>query len=99
MHPLPRSRIFVGQLSQELWKRIQKHLSTISLAEQNLRQGKKRTPVANRYLKAHKGITRGTQVSGLEKITLGICGGNLTRTLLQAESRWIYRLGSLAPAR
>lgn len=52
--------IYIGQMSQELHKRIQKHLSTISLAERDTRQGKKLTAIAKHYLKEHKGRTQRT---------------------------------------
>lgn len=42
-----------GQTTQQLRQRIQKHLSTIALADRDFRQGKKLTTVAEHFLKEH----------------------------------------------
>lgn len=94
----PCSKIYVGQTSQELRKRIQKHLSTISLADRDNRQKKKLTSLAEHFLTKHRGRPSGMQVFGLEKVPPWIRGGDPTRLLLQKESRWIFTLGALKPA-
>lgn len=46
----PCRKIYIGQTTQELRKRIQKHLSTITMAERDARLGKTLTPIADHFL-------------------------------------------------
>lgn len=89
----PCSKMYVGQTSQELCKRIQKHMSTITLAERDLRQGNRLTSKAEHFHKQHNGKLGGLRVVGLEKTC------NAVQLLLQKESKWIICLGSMAPDR
>lgn len=93
----PCSRIYIGQISQELHKRIHKHLSSITLADRDTSQGKKLTAVSENYYKHHWGNTWGLKVLGFEIIFLWIQGGDITKMLLRKESHWIFQLGALAP--
>lgn len=65
-----------------------------SFGWKRLRQGKKLTTVAEHYYK-EQGKLGGTQLVGLERVSLGMRGGDITRALLLRESRWIFQLGSL----
>lgn len=47
-------KLYVGQTSQELRKRVQQHVSTITLAQRDLDLGKKLTPVATHFLQKHR---------------------------------------------
>ncbi|XP_075688301.1 uncharacterized protein LOC142681493 [Rhinoderma darwinii] len=47
-------KVYIGQTSQELRKRIQHHLSTIRLAERDIKQNKILTSVASHFLQVHK---------------------------------------------
>ncbi|XP_056397116.1 uncharacterized protein LOC130291827 isoform X2 [Hyla sarda] len=49
----PCNQVYVGQTTQELRKRIQKHLSTISLADRDFRSEKTLTSVAAHYRRYH----------------------------------------------
>ncbi|KAM4050614.1 uncharacterized protein ACNLHF_017504 isoform 2-T2 [Anomaloglossus baeobatrachus] len=95
--PQVSSLVYVGQTSQELRKRIQKHISTINLAATDLKKGKTLTSVASHFLRFHSGSSRHLLVVGLEKIHETGRGGSSHKALLRAESRWIFHLGSLAP--
>lgn len=90
-------KMYVGQTSQELRKRTQQHLSNISLAERDHRQGKTLTSVASHFLQEHRGKTDGIKIVGLAKAFNNIRGGDMTNKLLQMESRWIYLLNSKTP--
>lgn len=67
-------KLYVGQTSQELRTRVQKHLSTIALAERDMKCRKKITPVADHlYWKCTE-----LQMIGLDKLQLSIGGGDPT---------------------
>ncbi|KAM4031888.1 elongation factor 1-alpha, somatic form-like [Anomaloglossus baeobatrachus] len=51
----PCNKLYVGQTSQELRKRAQKHLSTINLAAADQKKGNPITPVAAHFLERHQG--------------------------------------------
>ncbi|CAJ0937732.1 unnamed protein product [Ranitomeya imitator] len=94
----PCPLVYVGQTSQELRRRIQKHLSTISMAAADSRKDKTLTTVAAHFLRHHAGKYSGTKVVGLERIRGSDRGGPLESRLLQAEARWIFLLHSTAPS-
>ncbi|XP_072000686.1 uncharacterized protein [Engystomops pustulosus] len=89
--------IYVGQTGQELRRRIQQHLSSITTASNDLARGKKLSSVATHFLQVHHGSNHSLRVYGLEKIRWNPRGGNQTKELLKAESRWIYHLDALSP--
>lgn len=93
----PCRKIYVGQTSQELRRRIQQHFSNISLARRDQQQDKTLTTVASHYLPNHVGKYDKTKIIGLDQLRSTIRGGDLTPALLRSESRWIYRLNSVAP--
>ncbi|XP_069584088.1 uncharacterized protein [Ranitomeya imitator] len=90
-------RVYVGQTTQELRRRIQGHFSTINTAVADRRKGKTLTTVAAHYLTHHAGSYTNTRVIGLEHLRTSDRGGTLHKKLLQVESRWIYQLHSMAP--
>lgn len=45
----PCRKLYIGQSSQQLRKSIQKHLSTITLADRDYKLGKKLTPVEDHF--------------------------------------------------
>lgn len=55
-------KVYVGQTTQEIRKRIQRHLSDISLAKRDASQGKNLTSVASHFLQHHHGKPQGLQV-------------------------------------
>lgn len=93
----PCKRLYIGQTTQCLKQRIQKHFSTIALAARDKIQQKKLTPVAEHYLDHHSGKYGGTQIVGLERVFGNGRGGDLGIVLLQKESRWIFDTNSLSP--
>lgn len=90
-------KLYIGQTKQELRKRVQKHISTITLADRDKRAGKTLTSVAEHFLQVHKGRTSDLTVFGLEKLKANIRGGDPVPALLRKESRWIYNLQTLIP--
>lgn len=54
----PCARLYVGQTSQHLKQRIQKHFSTISLASRDKNQGKKLTAVAEHSIQVNMEVSR-----------------------------------------
>ncbi|CAJ0968772.1 unnamed protein product [Ranitomeya imitator] len=93
----PCKMLYVGQTSQELRKRVQKHISTIHLAASDSRKGKARTPVSEHFLVHHGGSSANLQVVGLQKIAHNERGGDKRRILLQIESSRIFQLQTVAP--
>lgn len=93
----PCPKIYVGQTGQELRKRVQEHLSSISLEQRDHNLGKTLTLVAQHFFQTHDSNTGGLKVFGLKKVWPSPRGGEDTQRLLQIESEWIYSLGSLTP--
>lgn len=93
----PCQQVYIGQTTQELRKRIQKHLSTIALASRDARDGKTLTSVADHFMKKHGGKPSGLMVVGIDRAYPNIRGGILTPILLCKESEWIYRLDTVYP--
>lgn len=91
-------KIYIGQTTQQLRQRVQKHLSTISLADRDFRQGKKLTTVAEHFLKEHGGKSTSLRVFGLERVHSHIRGGDVSQILLRKESKWIFDMDSLLPS-
>ncbi|XP_071984330.1 uncharacterized protein [Engystomops pustulosus] len=90
-------KIYVGQTTQELRKRVQKHVSTINNAAQDLANGRQLSTVAKHFYAVHGNNPSKLKVVGLEKIQSNIRGGDPVPALLRQEARWIFRLGSLSP--
>lgn len=89
-------KLYVGQISQELRKRVQKHFSTITLADRDLKSRKKITLVAEHFLKFHNGQCTDLQVMGIDKISTNIRGGEFPNTHGAQIGTPIYRfLGSV----
>lgn len=89
-------KIYVGQTTQEVRKRIQWHRFDISLAKRDESQeNKKLTSVALHF--HHHGKPEGFKVIGLDHVKLNTRGGDPIPILLRSESRWIHRLNSLVP--
>ncbi|CAJ0965642.1 unnamed protein product [Ranitomeya imitator] len=90
-------KIYVGQTTQELRRRVQQHLSNIATAQKDRGKGKSISSIATHFLDIHHGRTRDLKVMGLEMVPLNIRGGDRVKKLLRCESRWIHDLQSLAP--
>lgn len=93
----PCAKLYIGQTSQLLKQRVQKHFSTISLAQRDKDQGKKLTTIAEHYLEHHAGRYVGTKIVGLERVLGNGRGGDIGIALLRKESRWIFETNSLYP--
>ncbi|XP_069598880.1 uncharacterized protein [Ranitomeya imitator] len=90
-------KIYVGQTSQELKRRMQQHLSNIAMASRDQKRNKTLSSVAAHFLEKHQGLPVGFKVMGLESVSTNIRGGNITNALLRCESKWIYKLQSCTP--
>uniref|UniRef100_A0A803KCG6 Reverse transcriptase domain-containing protein n=1 Tax=Xenopus tropicalis TaxID=8364 RepID=A0A803KCG6_XENTR len=93
----PCDRKYVGMTTQRLNKRIQKHVSTINMAKEDRQKNKILSTVASHFLTYHNGNPEKLQFWGIEHVSLGIRGGNISEFLLKRESKWIYTLNTLAP--
>lgn len=71
----PCHKVYMRQTIQELRKRIQRHLSNISLAGQDVPQEKTITSVASHFLKHHDGKYGGIKIVDLDLICSNIRGG------------------------
>ncbi|XP_073408052.1 uncharacterized protein [Dendrobates tinctorius] len=94
----PCPKVYVGQTSQELRRRMQQHFSNITTAKKDKEKGNTLTSVASHYLVTHNSQWHGTGILGLESVQPDIRGGDITLELLRQESKWIFNLNSLAPA-
>lgn len=65
-------KLYIGQT--KLLKRVQKHISTITLANRDKRAGKKLTWIAEHFLQVHNGKTSDLTVFGLDKLCTTIRG-------------------------
>lgn len=90
-------KVYVGQTSQELRRRIQQHLSSITLANREQRLGKTFTPLTLHFLQVHGGRLDDVKVIGLTRLRSNIWGGDIAGRLLRTETRWIHPLNSVAP--
>ncbi|XP_069601617.1 uncharacterized protein [Ranitomeya imitator] len=90
-------KIYVGQTTQEIRRRMQQHLSNISTAQRDRDKSKTLTSVAAHFLDKHRGKTSSFKVMGLESIRMNIRGGDIHNHLLRCETKWIYELQSLSP--
>ncbi|XP_073537706.1 uncharacterized protein [Phyllobates terribilis] len=93
----PCPKVYVGQTSQELRRRVQQHASNIHLAEQDLRKGRTISTVALHFLQFHSSSTNKLRVTVLQKMKPNPRNSDHTRDLLRTESRWIFTLDTVAP--
>ncbi|XP_077110824.1 uncharacterized protein LOC143766764 [Ranitomeya variabilis] len=93
----PCPKVYVGQTTQELRRRIQQHFSNISTAQRDKSKGKTLTSVAAHYLVEHNSQWVGTKILGLEAVNTNMRGGNVTLELLKRESKWIFDLNCVIP--
>ncbi|XP_073426664.1 uncharacterized protein [Dendrobates tinctorius] len=91
------NKVYVGQTTQELRRRVQQHLSNIATARVDKTKEKQITSVAAHFLECHGGSPKSLRVMGLEGVQTSIRGGKITNELLRREARWIFELKSLAP--
>ncbi|XP_069610646.1 isocitrate dehydrogenase [NAD] subunit gamma, mitochondrial-like [Ranitomeya imitator] len=94
----PCLKIYVGQTTQELRRRIQQHFSNITTAKKDLERGKTLSSVASHFFSVHNSQYKGTRIMGLERVQSDIRGGDITLELLRRESKWIFNLNCQAPS-
>ncbi|XP_069611287.1 uncharacterized protein [Ranitomeya imitator] len=90
-------KIYVGQTSQELRKRVQQHVSNINCAKQDISKGKMISTVATHFLQIHSSSTRDLRVMGLQRVPPNLRKTDRQGELLRLEARWIFQLGSVSP--
>ncbi|MEE6515693.1 hypothetical protein FKM82_024662 [Ascaphus truei] len=93
----PCNKIYVGMTTREVRFRIMEHSRNIKTAHRDLESLKKITMVAKHFLQEHNADNSLLSAFAIERVSLGIRGGDLERTLLQHECRWIVMLGSMLP--
>ncbi|CAJ0935514.1 unnamed protein product [Ranitomeya imitator] len=76
--------------------RIQEHVrdikNAVACSEPHLLK-----PIARHFFDTHECNPRGLSVRGIDRVYMGIRGGNLKQKLLQKETRWIVTLDTLSP--
>ncbi|CAJ0929127.1 unnamed protein product [Ranitomeya imitator] len=92
----PCGRIYVGLTTRELKIRIREHCRDIERAKAVSDETSLKT-LPRHFRKYHACSAAGLVVRGIDAVNLGIRGGDIGKTLAQVESRWIYRLGTMAP--
>ncbi|CAJ0937639.1 unnamed protein product [Ranitomeya imitator] len=92
----PCGKIYIGLTTRELKIHIREHYLDIekSKAVQDCANLK---TLPRHYKKFHNSDPRCMQVKAIDQVSMGPRGGDLAKKLAQVESRWIYRLGTLAP--
>ncbi|XP_069606136.1 uncharacterized protein [Ranitomeya imitator] len=94
----PCPKVYVGQTTQELKRRIQQNFSTIVTVKKDKEKGKTLSSVKAHFLAVHNSQSSGTKILGLESVQSDIRVGDISLELLRRESKWIYNLKSLTPS-
>ncbi|XP_053544804.1 muscarinic acetylcholine receptor M1 [Bombina bombina] len=81
--------------TRKLRIRLMEHLRNINNATKDLENGKAITSVASHCLKRYHSRKEELECWGVEKVSLGIRGGDLEMALLKTESKWIYLLNTV----
>ncbi|XP_075442459.1 uncharacterized protein LOC142487291 [Ascaphus truei] len=88
---------YIGMITRELRFRILEHVRNIKNASKDLQAFKKITSVARHFHLTHASDFTLLQAFAIEKVSLGLRGGDLERALLRRESRWIVQMDSMMP--
>ncbi|CAJ0961872.1 unnamed protein product [Ranitomeya imitator] len=92
----PCGKIYIGLTTRELKIRVREHcLDIIKAKTVNDITSLKTLP--RHYMKFHNCDPSLMKVKAIDTVNMGPRGGDLAKKLAQVESRWIYRLGTLAP--
>ncbi|MEE6526032.1 hypothetical protein FKM82_026411 [Ascaphus truei] len=83
--------------TREVRFRILEHVRNIKNASKDLQAFKKITSVARHFFEAHVSDFNLLQAFAIERVSLGLRGGDLERALLRRESRWIVQMDSMIP--
>ncbi|CAJ0967759.1 unnamed protein product [Ranitomeya imitator] len=92
----PCNRIYVRMTTRSLRVWVQEHLRDIKNAV-NCPEPHLLKPIPRHFLDRHNGDPKGFTVCGIDRIYMGIRGGNAKQRLLQKEARWIVVLDTLSP--
>lgn len=82
---------YVGRATRCFYKRINEHIN-------NIKQGHKQHSVLNHFRIYHNKNSVLLKFYGIDKVLPHWKGGDMRTQVCQAETRWIFELGSLMPA-
>ncbi|MEE6524236.1 hypothetical protein FKM82_023589 [Ascaphus truei] len=91
----PCPMIYIGMTTRELRFRVLEHVPNIKNSDHDFQSGCKLTTVARHFRLKHNSNIDLLKVFNIDQVILGIRGGDLERSLLQRECRWIVKLGTL----
>lgn len=86
----------MGLTSRELKVRVREHVRDIVSAKDVADVATLR-PIPRHFKKFHNCNPKDFKVKGIDKIHIGMRGGNINQRLAQYESKWIWRLNMLQP--
>ncbi|KAM4024407.1 uncharacterized protein ACNLHF_022240, partial [Anomaloglossus baeobatrachus] len=92
----PCGLAYVGMTSRELRRRIREHVLDIENAKQEEDPNKLKT-IPRHFKLKHECDSTLFQAKGIDRILIGMRGGNWKRLLAQRETMWIYKLNTLTP--
>ncbi|XP_041422161.1 uncharacterized protein LOC121394669 [Xenopus laevis] len=81
---------YVGKTNRKLRDRIREHVN-------NIKKGNEKHTVSKHFRDSHGMNPAGLQYWGVEEVKKRWRGGDLVKTTLQCESRWIYSLETFTP--
>ncbi|XP_069816651.1 vomeronasal type-2 receptor 1-like [Dendropsophus ebraccatus] len=97
----PCGLMYIGMTSRQLKTRTLEHVRDIKRTKQmntsNIWEVEQLKPIPRHFLTEHNSDHRGLKVRGIDQINLGIRGGDVTRRLLQVESKWMTVLNTVQP--
>ncbi|CAJ0968182.1 unnamed protein product [Ranitomeya imitator] len=92
----PCNKVYIGLTTRELKIRMLEHCRDIMNAKTAQEVSTLKT-IPRHFRQYHQCNPHGLKIKGIDLVSLGIRGGNIGKVLAQMESRWIYRLGTIAP--
>ncbi|CAJ0966769.1 unnamed protein product [Ranitomeya imitator] len=92
----PCNKVYIGLTTRELKIRTREHYRDIMNAKTAQEVSALKT-LPRHFRQYHQCNPHGLKIKGIDLVSLGIRGGNAGKVLAQMESRWIYRLGTIAP--
>lgn len=93
----PCNKVYIGKTTRPFKKRLLEHVSSINNAPEWIQNNRKLPPVSRHFLEFHNNSSTGLRAMGLQRISLGIRGGDIDTALLSKESEWIFRMNALGP--
>ncbi|CAJ0967631.1 unnamed protein product [Ranitomeya imitator] len=92
----PCGKIYIGLTTRELRIRTREHVRDIDRSKTVDDPSVLKT-IPRHFFEHHNSNSSLLRIKGIDIVQMGSRGGNLAKNLARLESKWIYRLGSIAP--